>query len=166
MFLPFHFGPGLAIKGLIPKHFSFSMFAFSNVLMDVETLYRMWRIQIPIYGFSHTMAGAMLIAVVSVLLGRVAIVGCWRLYEQITAEPEPFRLTWLQAIASAVLGVSSHLLIDAVMSADVHPFAPWIDANPLLMPGWMLPVYLACVLAAMMGMLLILCRAALQYLKV
>jgi hypothetical protein len=55
--------------------------------------------------------------------------------------------------------------LDALMSKDVHPFAPWIDGNPLLMAGGMLPAHLACVLAAMLGMLLILCRSALQYLK-
>jgi membrane-bound metal-dependent hydrolase YbcI (DUF457 family) len=74
-------------------------------------------------------------------------------------------MTWLQAITSALLGTACHLLLDALMSKDVHPFAPWIDGNPLLMAGGMLPAHLACVLAAMLGMLLILCRSALQYLK-
>ncbi len=162
-FTPFHFGPGLAIKGLIPHHFSFSMFALANVAMDVEPLYRMWRIETPIHGFSHTLTGAVLIAGGSVLLGRFAIKHAWRWYGRFSAEPAaPFEMTCLQAWMGAALGTGSHLLLDAVMHTDIHPFAPLTDANPLLMTEWMLSLHLGCIVAAMAGMVLILARAAFQ----
>lgn len=165
-FTPFHFGPGLAIKGVIPNQFSLSMFALANVAMDVEPLYRMWRVQMPIHGFSHTLGGAAVIAFGSVLLGRAAIQYGWRVYEKISSnDGEPYNMTWLQAWSGALLGTGSHLLLDAVMHEDLHPFLPFTDANPLLMAGWMLHLHLACILAAMFGMLLILCRAAMQYLN-
>lgn len=162
-FTPFHFGPGLAIKGLIPNQFSLSMFALANVAMDVEPLYRMWRVQAPIHGFSHTLAGAALIAGCSAVLGRTAIVAGWRLYGHLSAEAGgPFRITWLQAWMGALLGTGSHVLLDAVMHADVRPFLPFTEANPLLVPEWTLHLHFACILAGMFGMVLLLARAAWQ----
>ena len=163
-FTPFHFGPGLAIKGLIPNQFSLSTFALANVVMDIEPAYRMWRVQMPLHGFSHTLTGALLIAVATALLGRLAITHVWRIYQRITSDDtETFRITWLQAWMGALLATGSHLLLDAVMHEDIHPFAPLTDANPLLMTEWMLQLHLACILAAMFGMLLILARAAFQH---
>jgi len=163
-FTPFHFGPGLAIKGLIPNQFSLTTFALANVVMDIEPAYRMWRIQTPLHGFSHTLTGALVIAAGTALLGRYAINHAWRYYQRLTSEGDvTFSITPLQAWLSALLATGSHLLLDAVMHEDIHPFAPLTDANPLLMTEWMLQLHLACILAAMFGMLLILARAAFQH---
>lgn len=159
-FTPLHLGPGLAIKGLIPNHFSFSMFALANVAMDVEPLYRMWRIEFPVHGFSHTLTGALLIAAGTAIAGRAVITGGWRLYERFGDGEEDFSITWFQAWSGALLGTGSHLLLDAVMHADMRPFSPLTDANPLLTPEWFMPLHLGCVIAGMLGMALILTRAA------
>jgi hypothetical protein len=160
-FTPLHMGPGLAIKGLIPNHFSFSIFALANVVMDIEPLYRMWRIEPPLHGVSHTLTGALLIATGSVLLGRRLVAAGWRHYEKLVEhDGEPFDITWTQAWLGALLGTSSHLLLDAVMHADMRPLAPFTDINPLLMHDWMLPMHLACVMAGMLGFVLLLLRAA------
>ena len=162
-FTPLHLGPGLAIKGLIPNHFSFSMFTLANVAMDVEPLYRMWRIEFPLHGFSHTLMGALLIAAGSALIGRKAITVGWRIYERLGGnDEESFRMTWVQAWCGALLGTGSHLLLDPLMHAGMRPFVPLTDANPLLMHAWVLPMHLGCVLAGMAGMALILTRAVWQ----
>jgi hypothetical protein len=162
MFLPFHFGPGIAIKSLMPRQFSLSIFAFSNLLMDVEPLYRMWFIKIPIHVYSHTLAGALLIGVFSALAGRFVLFRLWQVYQHMTHASELFQISKRQAWSSATVGVTSHLLLDATMYQDIHPFAPFSDANPLLILDWMLPIHFACLLAATLGMLLILIRAAFQ----
>ena len=160
-FTPFHLGPGLAIKSLIPRQFSLSMFALANVVMDIEPAYRMLRIQMPVHGWTHTLPGALLIAAGSVLFGRYLITQGWRCYARLSDEmDEPFHMTWLQAWLGALIGTVSHLLLDAVMHEDLHPFAPWSDTNPLLMTAWMLHLHLACILAGMLGMLILLGRAA------
>ena len=162
-FTPLHMGPGLAIKGLIPNHFSLSVFALVNVVMDIEPLYRMWRIEPPLHGLSHTLTGALVIAVGAVLLGRKALTAGWKLHEKLAGEDEEtFRMSWTQAWIGALLGTGSHLLLDAVMHADMRPFAPFTDKNPLLMHEWVLPLHLACVLAGMVGFALLLLRAAWQ----
>ena len=33
---PFHFGPGALVKVIVPKHFSWTIFALSNILIDLE----------------------------------------------------------------------------------------------------------------------------------
>lgn len=163
-FTPFHIGPGLVIKGLIPHQFSLSMFTMANVLMDIEPAYRMWRVEMPLHGWTHTLPGALLITACSVLLGRLAITKVWRFYQQLIDETQqPFHMTWLQAWMSALIGTGSHLLLDAVMHEDMHPFAPLTDANPLLATEWMLQLHLACIMAAMFGILLILGRTALHH---
>jgi hypothetical protein len=162
-FTPLHMGPGLAIKGLIPNHFSFSIFALANVAMDIEPLYRMWRIEAPMLGFSHTLAGAFFIAAGSVLLGRKMLAAGWRLHEKLAGEEEEqCHVTLIQAWLGALFGTGSHLLLDAVMHADMRPFAPITGANPLLMHEWVLPMHLACVLGGMLGFALLLLRAACQ----
>lgn len=36
---PFHFGPGLVAKVVAPSYFSFTIFIFSQVLIDLEASY-------------------------------------------------------------------------------------------------------------------------------
>jgi len=161
-FTPFHFGPGLALKGLMPRHISLSMFALANVVMDLEPLYRMWRIEFPVHGASHTLAGALTIAAGVALIGKPLMTLGWRQLERwrLFDEATPFRLTCAQTWISVLLGTGTHLLLDAVMHADMQPFAPLTSANPLLHTGWILHLHLTCLLSAMFGMLCILARAA------
>ncbi|MDR2220727.1 MAG: hypothetical protein LBE24_09150 [Methylobacillus sp.] len=162
MFLPFYMAPGLAIKGLIPRYFSFSAFVLACTAMEIEPLYRLWTYQAPIHGVSHTLTGALLIAILTALFGRAVLAAFWWLYEKSGAMLEPHSVTWTQVWSGALLGAGSRLLLDAVMYPDVHPFAPFTDANPLLMPTLDLSILLACVLAGMAGMALMLARAAWQ----
>jgi len=162
-FTPFHFGPGLLIKGMIPASFSLSMYALANVAMDVEPLYHMLRGDTQLHGASHTLLGAGIIGAATVLSGRPLIRRAWRLYERWSANAgKPFHLTGMQAWLGAMLGTFGHLLMDAMMHADMHPFLPLTDANPWLEISWTEHVYLACVLSGMIGMLLILVLAAFQ----
>ena len=64
-FTPFHLGPGALIKAVGGERFSFMIFGGSQVLMDVEPLVRMIRGDAVLHGMSHTIAGALVIGVVS-----------------------------------------------------------------------------------------------------
>lgn len=161
-FTPLHLGPGLAIKGLIPRYFSLSIFAVANAAMDIEPLYRMWRVEFPLHGVSHTLLGALVIAAAAATFGRPLVETVWKLLARLSGENERFPITPLQAWAGALLGTGSHLMLDAIMHGDMHPFAPLTEANPLLAYDWVLPMHLGCVLAGMAGVALILTRIALQ----
>jgi len=57
-FTPFHFGPGATVKGLSPRYFSFSVFCFAQVIMDLEVPFLMARnADRRWHGWSHTLVG-------------------------------------------------------------------------------------------------------------
>ncbi len=162
-FTPFHFGPGLVIKGLIPERFSLSMFALANVAMDIEPLYHMWHGDAELHGASHTLLGAAFIGSVAAQIGRTAIMRAWQVYGRWSASAcVLFPITRTQAWASSMLGTFSHLLLDGMMHADMHPFLPFTDFNPLLGISSTENVYLGCILAGMAGILINLVRAGFQ----
>ncbi len=127
---PFHFGPGGALYAVAPKRFSFLAFCAANVLTDVEPLYYMLTHQARLHRFLHTYVGATLAAVVTCMLFGMAL-GFARRFRV----PNPFRWQALGMPAVAVgafSGTYSHVVFDSVMHADITPFAPFSDANPLL----------------------------------
>ena len=60
-FTPMHLGVGAVAKAAGARHFSFLIFAGSQVLMDLEPLYRMLNADLIIHGRSHSVLGAALI---------------------------------------------------------------------------------------------------------
>ena len=163
-FTPFHFGPGMLIKGLIPKQFSLSVFALANIAMDVEPLYRLLRGDPQLHGASHTLIGAAIIGVATALAAPRAINRTWQWYQKFHVDASSsVHITRQQAWVGALLGSGSHLLLDATMHRDMHMLLPFSYANPLLHPEWTQNVYLACVLAGMAGMLISLLRMHWQF---
>lgn len=162
-FTPFHFGPGLLIKTLIPNQFSLSLFALANVAMDVEPLFHLLHRDTELHGFIHTLFGAACIGTATALAGRVAMRRAWRRLEHLNKfMSSPAHMTAMQAWIGAMTGTFSHVVLDALMHGDMHPFAPFIDTNPLLDVSSTQNVYLGCVLAGMLGLLLMLVRAGLH----
>lgn len=137
-FTPIHMGPGLALKAAAGRHFSLMVFGFSQVAMDIEPLVGMMRGDPVLHGFTHTYAGATLIGLVSVIVGRPV---CQFLLEKFPPDPKLRILVWLKgssrigwpaAIAGAFAGTYSHVALDSVMHADMAPWSPWTTGNGLL----------------------------------
>lgn len=159
-FTPFHFGPGLLLKGLVPHHISLSTFALANVVMDIEPLHHLWRGDVQLHGLTHSVPGALVIGA-AVAMGAPALVRCgWQRLAS-AAPGSEVRISRKQAWLSALLGSGSHVVLDAVMHRDMQPLWPFSPANPLLDPTWTQNIYLACVLAGMLGLLLQLLRVGL-----
>ena len=159
-FTPFHFGPGLFGKTLVSRHFSWSAFIASQVIIDFETLYFLIQRTYPIHRFFHTFVGAFIAAwttvVILVLIRNVlhklepALAGYIdRLRPSLTSE---FSTTGL--IIGALAGGLSHPLLDGIMHPDVHPFAPWSDANPFLGVISVEYLHLSCLLLGLIGFIL------------
>ncbi len=158
--MPFHLGPGVLIKGIAPASFSLSSFALANAAMDAEPLFRFLASRTPHYGASHSIAGAMLIAIAVGRFGQPVIARAWQLYERSAGNAaDAIRITKVQMWAGALLGAGTHLLLDALIHPDVHPLLPLSDSNPVLHVAWTQGVYLGCILSGMAGMLLLLARA-------
>jgi len=60
-FSPFHLGPGVALKAVGGRHFSFMVFGGTQVLMDLEPLIGLIQGWTVLHGYSHTLAGALVI---------------------------------------------------------------------------------------------------------
>lgn len=158
-FTPFHFGPGMLLKGLIPGQLSLSTFALANIAIDIEPFYHMLRGDLQLHGASHTLPGATVIGIACALLAPALFsrINHWYQKWQTHATLQA-PLTRMQIWMGALLGSSSHLLLDAPMHGDMLPLLPFDNTNPLLHPEWTQNIYLACVLAGMLGMLLALLR--------
>ncbi|MCX9158312.1 hypothetical protein OPU71_19480 [Niveibacterium sp. 24ML] len=124
-FTVFHLGPGIALKAAAPRRLSLAMFAGAQVLMDIEPGIGMLRGAATLHGYSHTLAGALAIALLCLPFKRLA--------EWVFR----VRISWRQAAVGALLGTFTHILLDALVHDDIRPFWPLSDANPLRgLLGW------------------------------
>lgn len=156
-FTPFHFGPGAALKALLPARFSFTVFAFSQVLIDLEPLAFWVFAGDPLHPYLHTFAGATLVAVLAYAPGRRVAEWVLRLWN---AQLSPGQARWLgfearisrsAALWGAVLGAYSHVVLDGVMHSDMRPLAPFSAARPWLAAITIEQLHLSCVVAGIVG---------------
>ena len=158
-FTPFHFGPGLAVKAAAPRYFSFSVFVFSQVLTDIETLYYMLSGEAPVHRFFHTYLGATVIAAVSYVIGRPLCGMCLALFRRtfgwrLSDLRETIRLiNPTAALSAALIGAFSHVALDSIMHGDSHPLAPFSDANPLLHTISVAELHRYCMVAGIVGLI-------------
>jgi len=126
-FTPLHMGPGLAIKGLGQSYFSLMVFGWSQIAIDLQPLFVLLRDQGELHGFSHTLAGATLIALLCGLTGKPF--GEFGLRVLRGAQYNP--ISWRVSFLSAFIGTYSHVFIDSIMHHDVEPFFPFSSYSPL-----------------------------------
>lgn len=133
-FTPFHGALGLAAKAAAPRRFSFTVFAATQVAIDLESGFNLLLGRDPVHRFCHTFVGATLVclAVALVLRGPLERVRalCWSALPPWwpQSSPLPVRV----ALASAAVGMLGHVIPDAIMHSDCQPFAPFLSANPFL----------------------------------
>ena len=164
-FTPFHMGPGLAIKAVTGRHLSLLVFGVSQVVIDVEPLVRIIRGDAVLHGFTHTYLGATLVALLAAAIGRP--VGRF-LLSQWTPDPSSRlgwlrdleRISWPASIAGAFVGTYSHVVLDSVMHADLHPLAPFLETSALLGTVSVSALHVLCVFGGVLGALLLLARVA------
>jgi membrane-bound metal-dependent hydrolase YbcI (DUF457 family) len=150
-FTPFHFGPGALAHSAAPRHISFLAFCGGNVLVDVEPLYFMLTHQHPIHRFFHTYVGATVAAAIVVALFSLARKLVPRLLDKFGLCTLSVRSVTL----GAILGTYSHVLLDSLMHADMEPFAPFSDANPLLGAVFLNTLHGFCLVAGVVGAVVI-----------
>lgn len=145
-FTPFHLGPGAAFKAIGGRHFSFMVFGGAQVLMDIEPLVRIYQEAPILHGYTHTLAGALCIGIVATLTGKPISTFVLR-----RLRIPHYPLTWTAATAGALLGTFSHVILDAMMHADMQPWWPFSRENQLLGVVSMSSLHLGCVAAGLIG---------------
>jgi hypothetical protein len=158
-FTPFHFGPGAAVKAGMSRYFSFSVFCFAQVVTDCETAYHMARQEYPLHRWMHTYAGATVVAVFCIVVGRPicqAIVRGWRDWPDAPFKeyfPGAERISLVSAIIAAFVGTYSHVFLDSIMHSDVQPFQPWNSYNPSFGIMGVFALHILCVFLGIAGAL-------------
>ena len=150
---PFHFGPGAVVHAVAPKQVSFLAFCAANILIDIEPLYYMVTQQLPLHRFFHTYIGATVI-----LLGTLVLFTGGIKVASLVALPNVFgwqQLTSRPVAVGAALGSYSHVALDSIMHADIRPFAPLSDDNPLLHTLSLSALHWSCIAAGIVGLIII-----------
>ena len=167
-FTPFHFGPGVALKAAAPRHFSFTLFVFTNVAIDVEPLVYLLSDDYPVHRFFHTYAGATLAAVACYFAGRPVCSWAIRVWNsRLSAgqarwlEVEP-RIAALPAAIGAATGAWSHVLLDSLMHADMRPFAPFSAMDGMYRFFSFAEIHAFCALSGALGFAVLAASAVLR----
>lgn len=157
-FTPFHMGPACVVKAIAGGSFSLTVYGFASVAMDVEPLIHLLRGERIAHGFSHTFLCATAIALFSILAGRPV---CQLLLKLWNPRPQdrferwlrgPRVITWTSAIIAALAGTWGHVVMDAMIHADVLPFAPFSEDNPMLSVMSFGAMHLLCVGIGVLGL--------------
>ena len=157
-FTPFHLGPGVIVKAVLGRHFSLVVYGVAQVAMDLEPLVRLLRGERFVHGLSHTLAGATVIGVASLLVGRPICQYLLNFWTPGPASPFQFRLrgpprlTWTAAAAGAFIGTYSHIALDAIMHVEMRPWWPLGERNALLDLVSMETLHLGCLAAGVIGL--------------
>lgn len=147
---------GAAVHAISPRRISFLAFCAANVVTDFEPLYYLVTQEPPYHRFLHTFVGA--------TIGWIATLGLFLMLIRLgtlIGSPNWFGwrdLTPVPITVGAAFGTYSHQILDGMMHADMRPFAPFSDANPLL---GMIPLgalHWACVVAAIVGITVVVWR--------
>jgi len=135
---PFHLGPAVIIKAACPRWFSLGVFTIVQAALDVEPTWNMAAGSYPVHGGLHTLPGALLLSAAVIVPARAVVARF-------------FPVSWTAAVAGALVGGSSHVLLDAVIHPDVVPFAPWLAGNALFVAGSFVWMHVGCAAAGLLG---------------
>ncbi len=117
---------------------SLMVFAFGQVLMDLEVVARVLMGVRPLHGFTNKALGATVVLLPTVLLGRPICQAVLRVWNSrlspaqtqwLSVDPS---IPWQAAWGGGLLGIYSHVFLDAIMHADARPWAPFSSRNPFV----------------------------------
>ncbi len=136
-------GIGVAAKAVAPRLISLQVFAVTQVVMDIEPGVRMVMNSDVLHGWTHTLAGAVPVALASAVM--------WQILER--------RRVWrwtFDSIHPAMLwttclvGTWSHVLLDSLIHRDMASTREWLPLDPWLFLSHE-SVQIACLVFAGVG---------------
>ena len=154
-FTPFHFGPAALLKALMPSRFSFFVFCYAQVIMDLQVAYHIIFHKFPLHGWTHTYLGALLIGsfcgITAIPLHSLAN----RYSEKSFFRPLMLRgLSMRISFLSALIGTLSHIALDSIMHGDMTPWSPFSEENKILRVVSLPYLHLFCVITGVIGVIL------------
>jgi hypothetical protein len=152
---PFHFGPGLLVKAAAPRQFSMAAYSLAQVVIDIESGYHLLHHDYPVHRQAHTFfLGGMIGLLCGLIVSRL---GTW-LARPRDVVPEVLAAEYRLPIAavSGIFGGIFHSVLDGIMHADMRPFRPFSNANPLYGIVSLSALYLFCIITGLVGAALLL----------
>lgn len=150
-FTPYHLGPALLFGLLAFQWLDFPTFVVANVIVDgYAGLVFLGALDGPMHGPLTTFVGGGFLAL---LLSGVMLQARPRLDPLLERLQLPRTASASRIVAAGVVGVWLHVVLDAILYTDVHPFAPFTDANPFLGLVPSSVVYGGCAVAAVLGLI-------------
>ncbi|HNS31548.1 MAG TPA: DUF4184 family protein [bacterium] len=136
-FTPLHMGPGIAVKALMSRRFSLIVFGLTQVVIDIEVLWHIYRSSPHLHRFWHTFIGATIISAFMAVVGKPLSQWMKHIWNKTAGKYSgkcllvPAQTTWLASFSGAIIGAYSHIFLDSVYHHDIEPFYPWSSANRL-----------------------------------
>lgn len=155
-FTPFHFGPGLLLKGAAQRHVSLIAFVASQVAVDLEPLYFIARGEYPVHRWGHTVAVAGVVG----LAAGLAVWAATRRHVEKQVTDVRSDLALRPVLMGGLIGGVSHPLLDGLMHRDMHALRPFAETTWVLAPGGVAALHVGCVIAGVLGLILLLARRA------
>ena len=158
-FTPFHIGAGASVKAIAPKHFSWSVFTLTNIMIDCEPLYYHFTEGMLSHKFFHSIIGASIVAILSATLGKPLCEYGLKLWNNSLAPEDKrwlgsgIKISHLSAWTGAIIGAYSHLILDSIMHMDIKPLSPFSDENILLDTINLIHLHALCLILLGIGVL-------------
>lgn len=161
-FTPFHLGPALVIGIIFIYYLDFPTLLVASVILDVEPfLVLLLDLNYPLHGFFHSfLGGTIIILLLSFILFKIR--------PMLNPITDFFKLkqnsSFLNILAASIVGIFSHILLDAPLYTDIQPFFP-LNLNPFLdtseLPG--VTIYLFCAYCFITAVMLYFIRLAIKF---
>jgi membrane-bound metal-dependent hydrolase YbcI (DUF457 family) len=137
------FGAGL--KALFYFKFSFFVFCYTQVIIDLESVFNIIFGRYPIHGFLHTYLGALVTMLFCGMTANFLRSKLSKLLAKFKVNQIfEIELTHKIIYISAFVGSFSHIVLDSFMHADMKPLSPLNESNVLLNLISLSTLHLAC----------------------
>ncbi|HBB87763.1 MAG TPA: hypothetical protein DC047_09130 [Blastocatellia bacterium] len=160
-FTPYHFGPGLLVKGIAARWYSWTAFVATQIVIDCETLYYLSRREYPLHRTLHTFVGATIVGVATAVTLMAAKWLAQRtapgFVDSLRSRRASIRAesSTIGLLVGGLVGGLTHPLLDGLMHRDIRPFLPWSDSNPLLGVIGIEALHTGCEVAGLVGLPLV-----------
>ncbi len=150
-FTPLHLGPALLIGVVLRRRLDVFAILVGSVVLDIEPfLVLCLGLSAPLHGLCHTYLAALLLSPpLSAVLYHLRDLFKPLLHPLGLSQQSSFR----SVIISSMIGLFSHVTLDATLYAEMVPFYPFFG-NPLLGVVNYTTVYEFCIVTGIFGFLL------------
>jgi membrane-bound metal-dependent hydrolase YbcI (DUF457 family) len=161
-FTPFHLGPSLVIGIILIYYIDFPTLLVASVILDIEPfLVLLLDLNYPLHGFFHSfLGGTIIILLLSFFMFKIRPI--------LNPITDFFKIeqksSFLNILTASIIGIYSHILLDAPLYSDMQPFFP-LNFNPFLNASGVpeITIYLFCAYCFIAAIMLYFIRLAIKF---